>query len=62
MPDDYETCVRQERAYTDGWRDCGRNRVLGGHEQRVMKFYARGWTDRQTRDRCDAMYARKDEQ
>ena len=59
--DYYATCVAQEIEYTQGWRDYARGEIVGGRTPEFRRFYAKGWTDHQTRDKCHAMYARKDE-
>lgn len=40
--EDYMTCVNQERAYTDGWRE-----ALRGNKVRVggKNLHRRGWCD-----------------
>ena len=46
----------QGRAYTDGWRDRASG-LIRHQPSTISKFYARGWNDRELRDRCAAMYA-----
>lgn len=56
MEDNWQTCVEQERAYTEGWRDCQHDRITSSSDA-VRKFYAKGWSDANSRSRRPAMYA-----
>lgn len=46
------TCILQERAYSDGWRDYAMFRIVS-NPGKCHKFYMMGWKDNEGRTRLE---------